>query len=57
MQCAPAVIQQRPYIFAGSILDNLRFGSENLSEERILVPAELFSPAIAAASYDSAVVL
>ncbi len=36
MQCAPAVIQQRPYIFAGSILDNLRFGSENLSEERIL---------------------
>ena len=36
MQCAPAVIQQRPYIFAGSILDNLRFGSEDLSEERIL---------------------
>lgn len=36
MQCAPAVIQQRPYIFAGSIFDNLRFGSEDLSEERIL---------------------
>lgn len=32
----PAAIQQKPYIFAGSILDNLRFGNEELSEAEIL---------------------
>lgn len=33
---APAVIQQKPYIFAGTILDNLRFGNEAISEAEIL---------------------
>ena len=33
---APAVIQQKPYIFAGTILDNLRFGNEAISETEIL---------------------
>lgn len=36
VQETPAVIQQKPYIFAGTVLDNLRFGNESISEEEIL---------------------
>lgn len=35
IQQTPAAIQQKPYIFAGSILDNLRFGNDQLTEEEI----------------------
>lgn len=35
VQAVPAVIQQKPYIFAGTVLDNLRFGNEQISEEAI----------------------
>ncbi len=35
LRCRPAAIQQKPYIFAGSILENLRFGNEALSEMQI----------------------
>ncbi len=35
VQEQPAVIQQKPYIFAGTILDNLRFGNETISDETI----------------------
>lgn len=35
VQEQPAVIQQKPYMFAGTILDNLRFGNETISDETI----------------------
>lgn len=36
VQQLPAVIQQKPYMMAGTILDNLRLGSPQLSEEKIM---------------------
>lgn len=36
VQQLPAVIQQKPYMMAGTILDNLRLGSPQLSEKEIM---------------------
>ncbi|MGM9526219.1 MAG: thiol reductant ABC exporter subunit CydD [Peptococcaceae bacterium] len=36
VQQLPTVIQQKPYMMAGTILDNLRLGSPQLSEEKIM---------------------
>ena len=36
----PAVIQQKPYLFCGTIMENLQFGEEPVSEQEILRVAQ-----------------
>lgn len=36
VQEIPAVIQQKPYIFAGTILENIRFGNADIAEAEII---------------------